>query len=133
MGGRRADPAGRHRPGPLGGDQWGFGWGEFAEYLFKPEILQGVKNTLLLTLAAEALSLSLGTLLAVMRMSQNKIISGASFFYSWLFRSVPLPVLLIFIFFCAAIVPRSASGRSPSTPMTSSPPVPRLPAGLRAE
>lgn len=88
----------------------GFGWGEFAEYLFKPEILQGVKNTLLLTLAAEALSLSLGTLLAVMRMSQNKIISGASFFYSWLFRSVPLPVLLIFIFFCAAIVPEIGFG-----------------------
>ncbi|MCR2764257.1 ABC transporter permease subunit [Microbacterium sp. zg.B48] len=83
----------------------GFEWPVFRDYLFDGAVLRGVWNTILLTVLAEVISLSLGTLLAVMRMSHNRIISGAAFVYTWFFRGVPLPVLLIFIFFSASVLP----------------------------
>jgi len=88
----------------------GFGWGDFREYLFDPLILDGLENTIVLTLLAEAISLVLGALLAVMRMNENKVISGFSFAYAWFFRGVPLTVLLIFVFFSAAVLPRVGWG-----------------------
>lgn len=88
----------------------GFGWGDFRTYLFDPMILDGVKNTIVLTVLAEVISLALGTLLAVMRMSENKVISGFAFGYAWFFRGVPLMVIVIFVFFSAAVLPRIGWG-----------------------
>jgi polar amino acid transport system permease protein len=88
----------------------GFGWPTFGDYLFNSAILEGVKNTVILAVLAEAISLALGTLLAVMRMSENRVISGFSFAYAWFFRGVPLPVILIFIFFSAVVLPRIGWG-----------------------
>jgi polar amino acid transport system permease protein len=88
----------------------GFGWPTFRDYLFDGAILEGVKNTVILAVLAEVISLALGTLLAVMRMSENKVISGFSFAYAWFFRGVPLPVILIFIFFSAVVLPRIGWG-----------------------
>jgi len=88
----------------------GFGWPDFRHYLFNHQVLRGVWHTIVLSVLAEVISLSLGTLLAVMRLSENRVISGFSFFYAWFFRSIPLPVLLVFIFFCAAVLPRIGWG-----------------------
>jgi polar amino acid transport system permease protein len=87
-----------------------FGWPDFRHYLFTAQIMHGVWHTVLLSVTAEVVSLVVGTLLAVMRLSENKVISGFSFFYSWFFRSIPLPVLLVFIFFCSAVLPRIGWG-----------------------
>jgi len=88
----------------------GFGWGEFGDYLFEPVILTAVKNTMVLAVLAQVISLVLGTLLAVMRMSENKVIAGFAFFYAWFFRGVPVMVILIFVFFAAAVLPRIGWG-----------------------
>jgi polar amino acid transport system permease protein len=88
----------------------GFGWDDFRLYLFDDAILGGVKNTVILAVLAEVISLALGTLLAVMRLSENKVISGFAFLYAWFFRGIPLPVILIFIYFSAAVLPRIGWG-----------------------
>lgn len=73
-----------------------FQWPVVAQYLFDGQILAGLRRTLELTVAAMALGLVLGTALAVMRLSDNKLLSVLSWLYIWFFRSVPVLVQLIF-------------------------------------
>ncbi len=73
-----------------------FQWPVVAQYLFDAQILAGLGRTLELTVAAMALGLVLGTALAVMRLSDNKLLSTLSWLYIWFFRSVPVLVQLIF-------------------------------------
>jgi polar amino acid transport system permease protein len=73
-----------------------FEWPVVAQYMFDAEILAGLQRTLELTLAAMIIGLVLGTLLALFRLSQNKLLSGLSWTYIWFFRSVPVLVQLIF-------------------------------------
>lgn len=88
----------------------GFGWPDFAHRLFDPMVLNGLKYTVYLGVLAYILSLVLGTLIAVMRLSENKVISTFAFAYAWFFRSIPLPVVLIFIFYCSVVLPRIGWG-----------------------
>jgi polar amino acid transport system permease protein len=73
-----------------------FQWPVVAQYLFDGQILAGLGRTLELTVAAMALGLVLGTALAIMRLSDNKLLSTLSWLYIWFFRSVPVLVQLIF-------------------------------------
>lgn len=73
-------------------------WDLVRHYLFDPAILTGVRRTILLTLVAMAIGIALGTVLAVMRLSPNPIVSGASWIYIWFFRGTPLLVQLLFWF-----------------------------------
>jgi polar amino acid transport system permease protein len=73
-----------------------FGWGHVGHYLFSARITGGVLVTIELTLAAQGLGIALGVLLAVMRLSPNPLISGASWLYIWFFRGTPVYVQLIF-------------------------------------
>lgn len=73
-----------------------FQWPVVAQYLFDAQILAGLRRTLELTVAAMALGLVLGTALAVMRLSDNRLLSILSWLYIWFFRSVPVLVQLIF-------------------------------------
>ncbi len=74
----------------------GFQWPVVAGYLFDRQILAGLLRTLELTVAAMLIGLVLGTTLAVMRLSPNKLLSTLSWLYIWFFRSVPVLVQLIF-------------------------------------
>ena len=88
-----------------------FGWGHVGHYLFDSRILGGVVVTIELTLAAQALGVALGVLLAVMRLSPNPLISGASWLYIWFFRGTPVYVQLIFWYVgIAALYPTLALG-----------------------
>jgi polar amino acid transport system permease protein len=82
-----------------------WGWDLIGRYLFSERILFGVFNTVLLTLISMAFSLVLGVFVAVARLSSNRLIAGLAAVYVWFFRGVPLLVLLLFIFFGAALVP----------------------------
>lgn len=73
-----------------------FQWPVVMQYLFDRQILAGLYSTLELTVAAMSLGLVLGTALAVMRLSDNKLLSVLSWLYIWFFRSVPVLVQLIF-------------------------------------
>jgi polar amino acid transport system permease protein len=80
-----------------------FEWGVVGDYLFDSNILQGLLKTLYLTVISMVLGVVLGILLAVMRLSKNPLVSGASWFYIWIFRGTPLLVQIIFWFYLSAL------------------------------
>jgi polar amino acid transport system permease protein len=82
-----------------------FGWHVVGQYLFSHEILRGLWLTLWLTTLVSALGFALGTLLAVMRLSGNPVLRAASAGYVWIFRSVPLLVLLLFFYNIGYLLP----------------------------
>ena len=83
-----------------------FQWPVVAAYLFDAQILAGLSRTLELTVMAMVMGLALGTLLAVMRLSGNRLLSTLSWLYTWFFRSVPVLVQLIFWYNFGALYPR---------------------------
>jgi len=87
-----------------------FRWGTFFEYLFSPQVLNGLGMTLLLTVISMALGIVLGTVIAVWRMSSNPVLSGFAWFFAWLFRGVPTLVQLVFFYNLAALYPVIALG-----------------------
>lgn len=82
-----------------------FRWDMVAQYMFDHAILQGLSRTIWLTLAAMGIGTALGTVLAVMRISHNPVLSTFSAGYAWLFRGTPLLVQLIFWYNLAALYP----------------------------
>lgn len=87
-----------------------FGWSSVAQYLFNPQVLQGVVLTLVLTAASETAGILLGVLLAIMRLSRNPVYAWVSRGYIWFFRGTPLLVQLIFWYNIAALYPVIALG-----------------------
>jgi polar amino acid transport system permease protein len=65
-------------------------------YQFAPAILSGLRTTLALAAIAGAIGLGLGILLALMRLSSDPILRGASAVYTWAFRGTPLLVQILF-------------------------------------
>ncbi len=82
-----------------------FGWPVVAEYFTSPRVLAGLGNTLQLTVAAMAVGLVLGVVLAVMRLSTNPALSGPAGLYIWFFRGTPVFVQLLFWGFISALYP----------------------------
>jgi len=73
-------------------------WHVFARWFFDPAILYGVGQTLLLTLLGTVLSVIIGGLLALARLSSSWLMSSLAWGYIWLFRSLPLIVVLIILY-----------------------------------
>ena len=86
-----------------------FQWGVVWQYLSDPRILHGVVATLYLTGLSMVIGVLLGILLAVMRLSPNPIVSGASWLYIFFFRGTPLLVQIIFWFSISALFQPSGS------------------------
>jgi polar amino acid transport system permease protein len=80
-------------------------WETFWQFLFQRLILDGVRLTLVLTVAAMVIGITLGVVLAVMRLSPNPVMSAVSWFYIWLFRGTPVLVQIFFWFNVAIILP----------------------------
>ena len=87
-----------------------FGWGVVGQYLFSSRILSGLVVTIELTAASMAIGIALGVLLAVMRLSPNPLVSGASWLYIWLFRGTPVLVQILLWYNIAALYPRFSLG-----------------------
>src|SRR5277367_972342 len=73
-----------------------FEWPVVAQYMLDGEVLAGLRRTLALTVEAMVMGLALGTVLALLRLSSNRLLSTLSWGYIWFFRSVPVLVQLIF-------------------------------------
>ncbi|HBE9081848.1 MULTISPECIES: amino acid ABC transporter permease [Serratia] len=73
-------------------------WAVFARWFFDPVILSGVAQTLLLTLLGTVLSLIIGGALALSRLSSSWLLNSLAWAYIWLFRSLPLIVVLIILY-----------------------------------
>ncbi|MCA5921824.1 amino acid ABC transporter permease [Pectobacterium brasiliense] len=73
-------------------------WAVFAEWFFNPVILAGLGQTLLLTALGTLFSIIFGTALALARLSPSYLLSTLSWLYIWLFRSLPLILVLIILY-----------------------------------
>src|SRR5205807_1934003 len=59
------------------------------KYLFSHLILSGVRNTLVVSILAQVAGITIGIVLAVMRISKNPVMRAVSAFYVWFFRGTP--------------------------------------------
>ncbi|AGP52279.1 amino acid ABC transporter permease [Streptomyces rapamycinicus] len=82
------------------------GWDTVGEHLFSGDILRGVGTTLLLSTICMVLATILGIVVAVMRTSDNRLLSTAASLYLWFFRGTPLLVQLVFWFNLALVFPK---------------------------
>jgi polar amino acid transport system permease protein len=87
-----------------------FEWDVIGQYFTSSRVLKGLGITLLLTVVAMAIGIALGVVLAVMRLSVNPLLSGASWLYIWFFRGTPVLVQLLFWFNLAFLYPRISIG-----------------------
>ena len=71
-------------------------WDEVRHFLTASTILQGLVNTIVISVIAQAVGIVLGLILAVMRLSRNSVLSTVSSVYIWFFRGTPVLVQLIF-------------------------------------
>jgi polar amino acid transport system permease protein len=72
-------------------------WSVVGDFLFNANILNGLLTTLEMTALAMVLSVIGAVVVALMRMSESRIISWVAAGYIFVFRGVPLILLLIFI------------------------------------
>ena len=85
-------------------------WDVVGEYLFSPRILEGLWMTIQLTVMAMLIGIVLGIGLAIMRLSENRLLRAVSIGYGVFFRGVPVIVQLLFWYFLAALVPKLGIG-----------------------
>ena len=74
-----------------------WGWSIFGEYFFSEPVLVGLGRTLLLTALGALFGFTLGTALALARVSRSPLLAGLSWTFIWVFRSIPVIVLLLII------------------------------------
>jgi len=80
-------------------------WSYVRDFLFAPVILQGLVNTLVMTVAAMAIGIVLGVVIAIMRISGNPVLSWIAIGYLWIFRGAPALLQLMLWFNLALIFP----------------------------
>jgi polar amino acid transport system permease protein len=85
-------------------------WGLIGDYFLSRRVLEGLEYTILLTVVAMVIGIVLGVVLAIMRLSPNPLLSGASWAYIWLFRGTPVLVQLLFWFNLAFLYPQISLG-----------------------
>lgn len=85
-------------------------WDYVGRFLTAPAILQGLVNTIWMSIAAMALGIALGVATAIMRMSPNPVLQGVAMGYTWLFRGTPVILQLLLWFNLALVFPRLGFG-----------------------
>jgi His/Glu/Gln/Arg/opine family amino acid ABC transporter permease subunit len=75
------------------------GFWAFSKMIVLPRLMEGMGVTLKLTFISGALGLIIGMFLALMRISQFKILNWLSILYITLFRGTPLLLQILFIYF----------------------------------
>jgi polar amino acid transport system permease protein len=73
-------------------------WGFAFQIMNQSPVLEGLwKGTIIGTVGAMILGVSLGIVIAVMRLSDNPVLKWVAFAYTWFFRAIPRYVLLAII------------------------------------
>ncbi|WP_406840364.1 amino acid ABC transporter permease [Streptomyces sp. AHU1] len=78
-------------------------WDRFRYWFLRPAVLDGLLITLEVTLYSALSGLLGGILLALARLSPSPVLRAVSWVYTWLFRSVPLIVVLLFLYNFSAL------------------------------
>lgn len=79
--------------------RWRFYWNVVGKYFTTSEILHGLVLTLVLTALSMTVGIVLGILVAVMRLSSNRVLSTTAWSYTWFFRGTPVYAQLFFWYF----------------------------------
>jgi polar amino acid transport system permease protein len=87
-----------------------YNWPEIGKYLFAEQVLNGVKNTIWLTVVAMTIGVVLGTVIAMMRRSRNPVLRSVAWFYIWIFRGTPLYTQLLIWASLGAVYPKLSVG-----------------------
>jgi polar amino acid transport system permease protein len=74
----------------------GWDWGTFGGYFLERSVVHALLVTLELNVAGAVFGFAGGIVLAAMRLSKNPVLHTVSWLYTWIFRSVPLIVQLLF-------------------------------------
>jgi len=90
--------------------KWRFGWNLVFHYFTNDQVLKGLVVTLELTVYAMIIGVVLGVIVAIMRRSQNRLLSAAAWSYTWLFRGTPVYVQLLIWGNIAYLYPKIAIG-----------------------
>ena len=85
-------------------------WSVVGSYLFSGQILHGVEITCELTLYSMVLAELIAIPIALFRLSGNAFLRVVGYVYVWIFRSIPLLVLLIVWFNFSLFYPRVGLG-----------------------
>ncbi|MEJ6020575.1 amino acid ABC transporter permease [Corynebacterium sp. H113] len=71
-------------------------WDTYRQYLFDTRIAEAAGWTLALTIIAMLIGIVGGALIAILRMSDNPVLSTVAWLYLWIFRGTPVYVQLVF-------------------------------------
>jgi len=71
-------------------------WDVYFQYLFDTRIAAAAGWTIALTVLAMLIGVVGGAIVAVLRMSENPVLSTVAWFYLWVFRGTPVYVQLVF-------------------------------------
>jgi polar amino acid transport system permease protein len=82
-----------------------FHWDVYVTYLFSPQVIRGVGWTLLLTVVAMTVAITVAGLLVVMRRSENPVLRGIAYVWVWFFRGTPIYTQLLFWGLFAVLFP----------------------------
>lgn len=89
----------------------GFDWGFTFDAMRQVPVAKGFwLGVMMVTIGSMVLGVLGGILLAIMRMSPNKVLSSVAFVYAWFFRSVPRYVLLSVLGGAGAFFPNHMVG-----------------------
>ena len=80
-------------------------WHQFRYWFARPVILRGLVVTLEVKAYSGILALIGGVIIALFRLSKNAFLATVGWVYVWFFRSIPLIVILLFIFNSSALYP----------------------------
>ena len=72
-----------------------FHWPFVLQAMNQNPVIEGFwKGTIVVTILSMIFGVTLGVILAIMRLSDNPILKGVSWLYTWFFRAIPRYVLL---------------------------------------
>ena len=85
-------------------------WNQVGYWFLSPAILRGLTLTIEATAISAVVSFVGGVLVALARQSRNRVLSGAAWLYIWVFRSVPLLLVLVFLYNLGNLYPKIGIG-----------------------
>lgn len=92
------------------GPVWRFSWNVVFQYFTSSLILHGLLVTIELTVIAMLIGITLGLIVAVMRLSPSRLLSTPAWLYTWFFRGTPVLVQILFWYNLALLYPRITLG-----------------------
>ena len=87
-----------------------YDWDLVWKYIYDKRVVEGIRYTLILSVGAMIIALIVGVTIAVMRMSDNPVVSGVAWVYLWVFRGTPVYTQLVFWGLLGVLLPKIGLG-----------------------